>query len=132
MPQNHENTKMLNKKFEPIPEELENIGKKIVDAAYLVSKSLGPGLLEKVYEICFCHELAKKGLKKQFWNVKLEMASEKNYFFNFSIKASSIGVLIFITASELSLGMVIDKIYCFIFHSFFIFTKTPLPRQIFI
>ena len=63
MPQNHENTKMLNKKFEPIPEELENIGKKIVDAAYLVSKSLGPGLLEKVYEICFCHELAKKELK---------------------------------------------------------------------
>ena len=33
MPQNHENTKMLNKKFEPIPEELEYIGKKIVDAA---------------------------------------------------------------------------------------------------
>ena len=23
---------------------------------------MGPGLLEKVYEICFCHELAKRGL----------------------------------------------------------------------
>ncbi len=48
--------------FEPIPEELEIIGKKIVDAAYTVHKSLGPGLLEKVYEICFCHELTKRGL----------------------------------------------------------------------
>ena len=33
MPQNHENTKTLKKKFEPLPEELEIIGKKIVDAA---------------------------------------------------------------------------------------------------
>ena len=63
MPQNHENTKTLKKKFEPLPEELEIIGKKIVDAAYTVHKTLGPGLLEKVYEICFCHELAKRGLK---------------------------------------------------------------------
>ena len=63
MPQNHENTKTLKKKFEPLPEELEIIGKKIVDAAFTVHKTLGPGLLEKVYEICFCHELAKRGLK---------------------------------------------------------------------
>ena len=26
---------------------------------------LGPGLLEKVYEVCFCHELAKRGIKYQ-------------------------------------------------------------------
>ena len=51
------------KKFEPIPEELELIGKKIVDSAYTVHKALGPRLLEKVYEICFCHELRKRGLK---------------------------------------------------------------------
>jgi GxxExxY protein len=50
------------KKFEPISNELEAIGKKIVDAAYTVHKNLGPGLLEKVYEICFCHELMKRGL----------------------------------------------------------------------
>jgi len=50
------------KEFDPIPEELEIIGKKIVDAAYTIHKNLGPGLLEKVYEICFCHELAKRGL----------------------------------------------------------------------
>jgi len=50
-------------KYEPIPYELEIIGKNIVDSAYTVHKNLGPGLLEKVYEICFCHELAKRGLR---------------------------------------------------------------------
>ena len=45
--------------------ELDTVGKKIVDSAYTVHKSLGPGLLEKVYEICFCHELQKRGLKYQ-------------------------------------------------------------------
>ena len=50
-------------KFEPISPELEIIGKKIVDAAYTVHKNLGPGLLEKVYEVCFCHELKKRGLE---------------------------------------------------------------------
>lgn len=34
-----------------------------MDAAYKVHKGLGPGLLEKVYEACFCHELSKKGIK---------------------------------------------------------------------
>jgi GxxExxY protein len=37
--------------------------KEIVDCAYRVHKELGPGLLEKIYEVCFCHELAKKGIK---------------------------------------------------------------------
>ena len=62
MPQNHENTKSHKKNFNPISSELEEIGKKIVHAAYLVHRALGPGLLEKVYEICFCHELTKMGL----------------------------------------------------------------------
>ncbi len=63
MPQNHQNTKTHEKNFETISEELETIGKKIVNSAYTVHKRLGPGLLEKVYEICFCHELVKRGLK---------------------------------------------------------------------
>lgn len=41
----------------------ENICKEIVDAAYKVHTNLGPGLLEKIYEACFCHELTKKGLE---------------------------------------------------------------------
>ena len=50
-------------KYKPLSAELESIGKNIVDAAYKVHKELGPGLLEKVYEICFCHELEKRGLQ---------------------------------------------------------------------
>ena len=30
----------------------ESVAEKIVDAAYTVHKILGPGLLEKVYEVC--------------------------------------------------------------------------------
>lgn len=46
--------------------EFENsLCKEIVDCAYLVHKELGPGLLEKIYEACFCHELNKKGIKYQ-------------------------------------------------------------------
>ncbi len=65
MPQKHEDTKYHKKEFEPIPNDVEIIGKKIVDSAYTVHKELGPGLLEKVYEICFCHELSKRGLNFQ-------------------------------------------------------------------
>jgi GxxExxY protein len=43
--------------------EEERIAKAIVNAAYLVHKALGPGLLEKVYEICLAHELIKAGFK---------------------------------------------------------------------
>jgi GxxExxY protein len=52
-------------RFEPLSEKEEAVGKDIVDAAYTVHKNLGPGLLEKVYEVCFCHELAKRGLRYQ-------------------------------------------------------------------
>ncbi len=51
--------------FEPISKELDGIAAKIVDAAYTVHKALGPGLLESVYEPCFCHELKKRGLAIQ-------------------------------------------------------------------
>jgi len=34
-----------------------------VDAAFKVHKTLGPGLLESVYEVCLCYELSKRGLK---------------------------------------------------------------------
>src|SRR6478736_6575627 len=36
------------------------VGKEILYCAYSINKELGPGLFEKIYEICFCHELAKK------------------------------------------------------------------------
>ena len=49
-------------RYRPLSEEEEKIGKAVVDAAYVVHSELGPGLLEKVYEACFCHELAKRDL----------------------------------------------------------------------
>lgn len=45
--------------FTKISEQEEVIGKAIVNAAYKVHKELGPGLLEKVYEVCIAHELRK-------------------------------------------------------------------------
>lgn len=42
--------------------EEERIGKQIVNASFIVHKALGPGLLEKVYEVCLSHELRKLGL----------------------------------------------------------------------
>ena len=51
--------------FEKITEREELIAEKIVEAAYKVHKALGPGLLERVYEVCFCHELKQAGLSYQ-------------------------------------------------------------------
>ena len=42
--------------------EEEEIGKQIVHSSFIVHKAPGPGLLEKVYEVCLCHELRKLGL----------------------------------------------------------------------
>ena len=38
------------------------ISKEIVDAAFKIHTTLGPGLLESVYEVVLCHELKKRGL----------------------------------------------------------------------
>lgn len=51
----------MNPNYKEISAEEERVGKAIVHAAYVVHKELGPGLLEKVYEICFCHVLVKMG-----------------------------------------------------------------------
>jgi GxxExxY protein len=48
--------------FKEVSEEEDRIGREIVNAAFKVHKELGPGLLEKVYEVCFCHILREKGL----------------------------------------------------------------------
>ena len=39
------------------------IAHQIVDAAYQVHKTLGPGLLESVYEAALAYELEKRGLR---------------------------------------------------------------------
>jgi GxxExxY protein len=57
-----------------IEERLEIIGKDIVNAAFTIHKSLGPGLLEKVYEVCLTHELRKIG-----YDVKRQVYIPVNY-----------------------------------------------------
>ena len=46
-------------------ENEEFLSKAIVNSAFRVHNELGPGLLEKVYECCFCHELTKRGILVQ-------------------------------------------------------------------
>ena len=53
----------MGKSHLPLSDREEFLGREIVDAAYKTHKALGPGLLERVYEACFCYELAKKGIK---------------------------------------------------------------------
>ena len=52
-------------RYKPLTQEEEDIARKIVDLAYKVHLALGPGLLESVYETCFCQELEKHGLSFQ-------------------------------------------------------------------
>ncbi len=48
-----------------LSEREEFLASRIVNAAYTVHKELGPGLLEKIYEICMTHVLHKEGIVVQ-------------------------------------------------------------------
>jgi GxxExxY protein len=43
-------------------DELEAIGRKLIDAIVHVHRALGPGLLESAYQACLDYELRKRGL----------------------------------------------------------------------
>ncbi|HJV90239.1 MAG TPA: GxxExxY protein [Holophagaceae bacterium] len=58
----HQDTKTPRKDLEP---RLEELAATIVDSAIKVHRSLGPGLLENVYEVCLIRELTTRGLKVQ-------------------------------------------------------------------
>lgn len=51
--------------FEPLPPDIEHLAKTVVDSAYKVHSTLGPGLLESVYEICLTHEIRKRGIRAE-------------------------------------------------------------------
>lgn len=46
-----------------IPPLTEASGTKALDAAFVVHRELGPGLLESVYEKCLCHQLSLENVK---------------------------------------------------------------------
>ena len=48
-----------------IDERTEEIAKIIVNSALKVHKELGPGLQERVYEVCLAYEINKAGLEVQ-------------------------------------------------------------------
>ena len=56
---NHQDTKTPRA---PISDELDEVARQVVDAAFTVHSALGAGLLERVYETCLVHELAKRGV----------------------------------------------------------------------
>ncbi len=48
--------------FLPIPADVEQVGRAVLDAAFKVHTELGPGLLESVYEACSAFVLRDSGL----------------------------------------------------------------------
>ncbi len=50
-------------RYEPLEESLKQLTSQIVSIAFDIHKQLGPGLLESVYEKCFCYELECRGIK---------------------------------------------------------------------
>lgn len=51
--------------FEMLSDLEEEIARKLVDSAVAVHRTLGPGLLESVYEACLSHELKKRGIDSE-------------------------------------------------------------------
>lgn len=49
--------------LKPLTEREQYLGSQIVDIAIRIHRTLGPGLLESIYEKCFCYELNKRGIE---------------------------------------------------------------------
>jgi GxxExxY protein len=50
---------------QPIPGEVDQLARLVVDAAFTVHSKLGPGLLESVYEVCLVHEKRGPTVERQ-------------------------------------------------------------------
>ena len=61
--------------FQPIPADVERIGKVVLNAAFKVHSTLGPGLLESVYQVAMKHTLEKSGVSVKT-DVKLPIVFE--------------------------------------------------------
>lgn len=62
---NHQGTKAprFGENFIAVSSQVDDFAREVVDSAFKVHSTLGPGLLESVYEVCIAHELSKRGLK---------------------------------------------------------------------
>ena len=50
---------------EPIPPEINAIGRLVYDAAFAVHRAFGPGLLESTYKVCLAQHLLTRGVAVQ-------------------------------------------------------------------
>ncbi len=50
------------KLFKPLSQREHWLTGEVVNIAISIHKALGPGLLENVYEKCFCYELEKRNI----------------------------------------------------------------------
>ena len=53
---------VANNNFKPITEREQWLTWQLMNIAITVHKTLGPGLLESIYEKCFCYELSKRNI----------------------------------------------------------------------
>jgi GxxExxY protein len=50
------------KDFEPLTAREQWLANQIIDIAICIHRAFGPGLMESVYEKCFCYELGKRNI----------------------------------------------------------------------
>jgi GxxExxY protein len=51
--------------YAPVSERENWISRQVMSIAFSIHTKLGPGLLESIYEKCFCNELETRGIKFQ-------------------------------------------------------------------
>lgn len=58
----------------------EEIGTAVVHAAFTIHKELGPGLLERIYEVCMEHELKKAGFEEKKRQINIPICYDGLWF----------------------------------------------------
>jgi len=64
-PRRHNATTKHKEMYEPLSERENQLATIVVDIAFSLNRALGPGLLESVYESCFCYELDQRNIPYQ-------------------------------------------------------------------
>jgi GxxExxY protein len=52
----------MKENFQSLSERENYLAKEVIDIAFKIHSYLGPGLLESIYETCFCHELLLRNI----------------------------------------------------------------------